>query len=133
MGTIPAQSAQARTAQEILTKRISDILDAGITVTTAPPVPDIIEGEGRKEVTVAGTAEAIAASTECTSVTIQAEFNNTGIIVVGTSTVVASEASRVGIALSAEDSITISTDDLAKVFIDATVSTDGVTFVYFNK
>lgn len=133
MGTIPAQSAQARTAQEILTKRISDILDAGITVTTTPPVPDIIEGEGRKEVTVAGTAEAIAASTECTSVTIQAEFNNTGIIVVGTSTVVASEASRVGIALSAEDSITISTDDLAKVFIDATVSTDGVTFVYFNK
>ena len=133
MGTIPAQSAQARTAQEILTKKISDILSAGITVTTTPPVPDIIEGEGRKEVTVAGTAEAIAASTECTSVTIQAEFNNTGIIVVGTSTVVASEASRVGIALSAEDSITISTDDLAKVFIDATVSTDGVTFVYFNK
>lgn len=133
MGTIPAQSAQARTPQEILTKRISDILDAGITVTTAPPVPDIIEGEGRKGVAVAGIAEAIAASTECTSVTIQAEFNNTGIIVVGTSTVVASEASRVGIALSAEDSITISTDDLAKVFIDATVSTDGVTFVYFNK
>jgi len=133
MGTIPAQSAQARTAQEILTKRISDILDAGITVTTTPPVPDIIEGEGRREVAVAGSSEAIAASTECTSVTIQAEFNNTGIIVVGTSTVVASEASRVGIALSAEDSITISTDDLAKVFIDATVSTDGVTFVYFNK
>jgi hypothetical protein len=129
--TTPAQSAEAITPQEILTKRIGDLLVDGISVSDASDDNTALTG-GRKEVAVAGVAEALAASTECKSVTIQAEFNNTGIIVVGGSGVIAAEATRVGLALGAEDSVTISIDDLAKIFLDTTVSTDGVTFIYFK-
>ena len=126
--TTPAQSAEAITPQEILTKRIGDLISGGISVFDGNTIVE----SGRKEVTVAGTAEALSASTECKSVTIQAEFNNTGIIVVGGSGVIAAEATRDGLALSAEDSVTINIDDLAKIFLDTTVSTDGVTFIYFK-
>ena len=130
--TAISQSAVARTPQEILIKRISDILSAGINVTSTGGGSSTFIGNGRKTVAVVGVAEALDVSTECTSVTIQAEFNNTGIIVVGDSSVIADEATRVGLALSAEDSVTIAIDDLAKIYLDTTVATDGVTFVYFK-
>ena len=128
------QAANARTNSEVLIKRIGDILNSGINVTSTGggSGANTVILNGRKEVTVAGTAEALAASTACVSVTIQAEFNNTGIILVGGASVVAAEGTRQGIALSAEDSITINIDDLSKVFLDTTVATDGVTFIYFQ-
>lgn len=91
-------------------------------------------GDGRKEVTTAGTAETlVASSTPCTKVNIQAEKNNTGIICVGGSSVVAAEATRRGIALGAGQTITIEIDDLVKLYLDSTVSTDGVTYNYFKE
>lgn len=83
---------------------------------------------GRKFVTTAGTAVQLAASTAIESVAITAETDNTGYIVVGDSAVVAALATRKGTPLSAGDTMSIDTDDLADVYIDATVSTDGVTF-----
>ena len=90
--------------------------------------------DGRKEVAVAGTAETLTtSSTPCTKVNIMAEKNNTGIIVVGGSSVVAVEATRTGIPLDAGQSHTIEIDDLVKIYLDTTVSTDGVTFNYFTE
>lgn len=91
-------------------------------------------GDGRKEVDVAGTAETLVASSiPCTKVNIMAEKNNTGIICVGGSSVVAAEATRTGIPLDAGQSQTIEIDDLVKIYLDTTVSTDGVTFNYFTE
>lgn len=91
-------------------------------------------GDGRKEVAVAGTPEPlVASSTPCTKVNIMAEKNNTGIIVVGGSSVDAAEATRTGIPLDAGQSHTMEIDDLVKIYLDATVSTEGVTFNYFTE
>lgn len=89
--------------------------------------------DGRKVVAAAGTAEKLAASTAIRSVTITAETDNTGIVVVGDDTVVAALATRRGTPLNAGDSMTLeaardAVDDLNQVWLDATVSGDGVTY-----
>lgn len=89
-------------------------------------------GDGRKTVATAGTAEALAASTAVKYVVITAETDNTGVICVGSSTVVAALATRRGIPLEAGDSTVIPIDDLADVYIDTTVNGDGVTYVYYS-
>lgn len=88
--------------------------------------------DGRKVVTTAGTRVTLAASTACKQVIITAETDNTGIVVVGGSTVVAALATRQGVPLYAGDTITLEIDNLADVYLDSTVSTDGVTFAYFT-
>lgn len=90
--------------------------------------------QGRKTVAAAGTAEALTSSyTAFSSVTICAETDNTGIISVGDSGVVAALSTRTGVPLSASDCYTIDagdwgSSDLRTVFIDTTVSGDGVTY-----
>ena len=103
--------------------------DPGSDVTIAPS--DVI-GNGRKVVTTAGTAVVLASATPCTSVAITAETDNTGFVVVGASDVIASLATRKGVPLEAGDSITLEVSDLSLVYIDATVSGDGVTYTYLN-
>ena len=87
---------------------------------------------GRQTVTTAGTRIALASSTTCKSVIITAETDNTGVIVVGGSGVIASLATRQGTPLYALGSVCFEVDDLADVFIDSTVNTDGVTYTYFT-
>lgn len=85
--------------------------------------------DGRKTVTTAGTAEALSTdATHTRSITICAETDNTGVIVVGASTVVAALGTRRGIPLNAGDSITVNVNSLKDVFLDTTVNGDGVTF-----
>lgn len=87
--------------------------------------------DGRKVVAAAGTAEALEDSPhEVEVVIIAAETNNTGVIVVGASTVVAALATRRGIPRNAGDPITLYFVDLNKVYLDATVSGDGVTYLF---
>jgi len=87
---------------------------------------------GRKTITTAGTAEQIISSAlSIQKVIITAETDNTGIIVVGDSGVVASLSTRKGIPLSAGQSITLLLSDLSKVWLDTTVNGDGVTYLYF--
>ncbi len=89
---------------------------------------------GRKTVTSAGTAEALVSTyTPFSRVTICAETDNTGIISVGDSGVIATLATRTGVPLEASDCYTINSGDwgstdLRTVFIDTTVSGDGVTY-----
>lgn len=85
---------------------------------------------GRKVVTTAGTAVAIASSTTCKWVAITAETDNTDLIVVGDSGVIASLSTREGIPLYPADSIVIPIDNLADVYIDSLVSGEGCTFLY---
>lgn len=88
-------------------------------------------GDGRKTVSSAGTAEAlVASSTPCKRVHVQGLEANTGTVVVGGSTVVATSGTRRGIALVAGQAVTIQIDDLAKVYVDAVVTGEGVSFVY---
>lgn len=84
----------------------------------------------RKTVAAAGTAEVLTSETYSgkVSLAITAETDNTGYIAVGGSEVVAALATRTGIPLAAGDTVTL--DELPQeVFIDATVSGDGVTFL----
>ena len=87
-------------------------------------------GDGRKTVTAAGTAEAVAGSTSIKEVTFTAETDNTDIIVIGGSTVVAALATRRGTPLYPGDSVTFTGDDLADFYIDSLVNGEGVTYTY---
>jgi hypothetical protein len=81
---------------------------------------------GSKAVTTAGTAVALATSTACQSVLIQAKAANTGVIYVGGSTV----SSTSGIFLYAGESVEMSVDNLADINIDSSVNGEGVVFTY---
>lgn len=87
-------------------------------------------GNGRQTVTTPGTPVALAGSTSCKWVTITGETDNTNIVVVGGSGVVAALATRTGKPLWPGQSFTIPIDNLADVFIDAITATEGVTYVY---
>ena len=89
-------------------------------------------GDGRTIVTTAATRVALAASTVAKIVIITAETDNTGLIVVGGATVVAALATRQGTPLYAGESITLLIDNLADVYLDSTVSGDGVTYTYLT-
>lgn len=87
--------------------------------------------DGRSVVTTAGTRVQISTTpTKCRGVVVTAETDNTGVIVVGGSTVVAALATRRGTPLTAGQSLGITVNDLSLVWLDATVDTDGVTFAY---
>lgn len=84
---------------------------------------------GRKTVASAGTAEALSSTaTAIREVIITAETDNTGYIVVGGSGVVAALNTRKGTPLAAGASVTLEVKDLGQVYLDTTVSGDGVTY-----
>jgi len=89
--------------------------------------------DGTKNVTTAGTAVQLSTSSvACRMVEIQAKPENTDSIVVGASTVVAAAASRRGIALVPGATVSLRVTDLNKLYLDAVVSGEGVSYVYFN-
>lgn len=87
-------------------------------------------GHGLKTVAAAGTDEALAASTAAKWVIIQAQTDNTGLVAVGAAGVDATIATGNGVALAAGESVTLLIDNLADIFIDATVSGDGARYTY---
>ena len=104
-------------ATEYTLEQVKDLTAGGDTLS-----------EGRKVVAAAGTAVVLGASTTIKEVLITAELNNTGVISVGGSGVIAAEATREGTPLEAGESMRIVTSDLANVYIDSTVNGDGVTY-----
>jgi len=89
-------------------------------------------GHGVKTVTTAGTDVALATSTACKKVDIQAMNDNTGVIAVGGSGVDATLNSGTGVILYAGDIYCLEIDNLADVYIDATVSGNKVRFTYYS-
>lgn len=88
-------------------------------------------GDGRKTVAVAGTAEALGASTSTSLVIITALEANTNVVVVGASTVVAASGTRRGKPLMPNESVEIAISNLNLVYLDTVVSGEGVSFAYF--
>lgn len=89
-------------------------------------------GHGVKVVTTAGSHEPLAASTDCKVVIIQAQTDNTGDIAVGASGVDATVATGNGVLLDAGEKIMLEVDNLADIFIDATVSGEGARYLYLT-
>jgi len=89
-------------------------------------------GHGVKTVTTAGTDVALATSTPCKRVTIQAQTDNTSLIAVGGSGVDATIATGTGVILYPGDVFELDIDNLADVYIDSLVNGEGVRFTYFT-
>lgn len=91
-------------------------------------------GHGFKTSTSVGTAVAIASSTAAKFVTLQAYRSNTGYVAIGATGVNASltAGTGTGLNLAAGESTTVPIDNLADVFIDVTVSGEGVRYTYGN-
>ncbi len=86
---------------------------------------------GRKVVTTAGTSEVLGVSdSSFDGILITAETDNTGTIVVGGVGVIASLSTREGTPLLAGESININANSLADIYLDSTVSGDGVTYSF---
>jgi hypothetical protein len=88
--------------------------------------------DGVTTVTTAGTDVALAGSTPCKRVTIQAQTDNTGLIAVGFTGVDATEATGTGVILYPGDVYELDIDNLADIFIDSTVNGEGVRYCYFT-
>ena len=84
---------------------------------------------GRQIVTTAASAVQLASSLVMGEIIIVAEFNNTGVICVGGSGVIADEATRKGAPLNPGDAVIITIDNINKIYIDSTIDGDGVTYV----
>lgn len=89
-------------------------------------------GHGVTTVTTAGTDVALAGSTSCKRVVIQAQTDNTSLIAVGATGVDATIATGDGVVLYPGDAIELETDNLADIFIDSLVNGEGVRYTYFT-
>jgi hypothetical protein len=76
-------------------------------------------------VTIAGTRVQLP-DISCREITIIARSNNTGIIYVGDSLV---SSSRFGIELSAKEKITFNVANANQIWIDASVSGEGISYI----
>lgn len=87
-------------------------------------------GHGSKTVATAGTDVALASSTPAKWVEIQARTTNTGMIAIGAAGVDATVGTGDGVLLAAGESRVYPCDNLADIYVDATVSGEGVRFTY---
>lgn len=117
-----------------------DILGIQINPATEDKQDDIISAinsisggattlsDGRKVVAVNDTAISLGSAT-CKTIFITALIGNTNPVVIGGSGVVYNEATRTGKLMYPGDAMTISIDNLSKVFVNG-VAGDGVSFSY---
>ena len=95
------------------------IIDVSVTGST-------LKQAAVKNVTTAGTREQLHADLSCQEVTVIAKRANTGYIYVGGSDV---SSAVYGAELAALDSITLPVSNLNELYIDATVSGEGISYV----
>ena len=88
--------------------------------------------DGLKTVTSAGTDVVLAGDVSCQKVDIQAQTDNTGLIAVGFTGVDATEATGTGVILYAGDVYSIEVSNLNLIYIDSTVSGEGVRYTYYT-
>ena len=121
----------------VVGERALNVLSTPVGVPLPPasqPAPDgyATIGDGRQITTVAGTAKALAGATSCKRVEVQALFSNTQRLAVGGSTVVEAVGSERGYILLPGSNKTFFVEDLADIYIDVQVSTEGVSFTYYE-
>lgn len=139
--TMPTTTVQA-TNLDIRDLTATDVVTANLSATDNAVLDSIDEavssqqitgvGHGVTTVTTAGTDVALAGSTACKRITIQAQTDNTSAIAVGASGVDATIATGTGILLYPGDVFELDTDNLADVFIDSLVNGEGVRYTYFT-
>ena len=122
---------------DVIADKISDIADAydsSIDVVGTVGVIHSISGVGNgvKTVSHAGTDVALSGGATIKKIDIQAQTDNTGLIAVGASGVDATVSDGTGIILNAGDVYSLEIDNLAKIYIDATVDGEGVRYTYFT-
>jgi hypothetical protein len=88
--------------------------------------------DGVKTVTSAGTDVVLGGDVSCKKIDIQAQTDNTGLIAVGFTGVDATEATGTGVILYAGDTYSLETGNLNLIYIDSTVSGEGVRYTYFT-
>lgn len=89
-------------------------------------------GDGRVVSVTPATAVVFGAAQPCRRIVATALPTNTDVVAVGASTVLAALGSRRGITLAPGQSVEVPIDDVSKLYLDAVVAGEGVTFVYFN-
>ena len=88
-------------------------------------------GDGHKNVSVAGTAEVLTAtSTPCNMICIQAKGSNGGEVFVGGENV--TNNYQGGISLRAYESLILYAENLTQIYVDSTVNGEGVTYTYWG-
>jgi hypothetical protein len=94
---------------------------------------DITGGaDGVKTVSSAGTDVVLGGDVDCKKIDIQAQTDNTGLIAVGFTGVDATEATGTGVILYAGDAYSLEVTNLNLIYIDSTVSGEGVRYTYFT-
>ena len=94
---------------------------------------DITGGaDGVTTVSSAGTDVVLGGNVVCKKIDIQAQTDNTGLIAVGFTGVDATEATGTGIILYAGDTYSLEMVNLNLIYIDSTVSGEGVRYTYFT-
>ena len=133
----PMGEVQDTPTSYTLLRRLKDILTGTILAAGSAIIGRVGHdktgiGHGVTTVTTAGTDVVLAASTAAKVLIIQAQTDNTGAIAVGASGVDATVATGTGVLLYAGDSIVMEIDNLADLFVDATVSGEGVRYTYLT-
>lgn len=86
--------------------------------------------DGATTVTTAGTSVQLSSTdTGIASCTICASRDNTGVIAVGASTVVAGSSATRGITLNKDDCIDIEADNITQIWLDSSVSGEDVNYI----
>ena len=94
---------------------------------------DITGGaDGVKTVSSAGTDVVLGGHVDCKKIDILAQTDNTGLIAVGFTGVDATEATGTGVILYAGDTYSLEMVNLNLIYIDSTVSGEGVRYTYFT-
>ena len=130
-GTIDSDTDAIKTAVE---GTLTVDLGSNNYVTVTGDVGHNITGgaDGVKTVTSAGTDVVLGLSVSVKKVDIQAQTDNTGLIAVGFTGVDATEATGTGIILRAGDTYSLEISNLNLIYIDSTVSGEGVRYTYFT-
>jgi len=99
---------------------------------TVPQYALYMSGNGRQTISTPGVAQQLSTtSVPALWVYATAFHANTGIVTLGISTTLASSASRVGIALDKGVSALIPVSNLNSIWMDAVVSTEGISYAYY--
>ena len=94
---------------------------------------DITGGaDGVTTVSSAGTDVVLGGDVGCKKIDIQAQTDNTGIIAVGFTGVDATVATGTGVILNPGDIYSLEVNNLNLIYIDSTVSGEGVRYTYFT-
>ena len=131
-GTVALDAATLAALETIaVTGPLTDAQLRAAVVATAPATAGDVAAtltDGRKTVAAPGTAEAIRASLACRWVTVTALKTNTLQVNVGGSGVLATAGGSTGTPLDPGAGMTLPVDNASKVFVDARVAGEGVSF-----